>query len=196
MNFLAGNNFTSTLAITFTRFILMLCLVCCSLAHAQDMNIPGNWQHKQNGGQHIFIAPGGAEGVSINPAQELASLGDPMRILNNVLDQIHSQYAQMQVMEECYGDQNMAVAILQRPGNNGLVSERLMVSTGQGSATIVLFWAPTANFQAEDMKLTKGDHPAHTPNAKGIAKVWSNRWRELDINCRRNRQENKPKADA
>jgi hypothetical protein len=62
----------------------------------------------------------------------------------------------MKVMEECYGQSDMAVAFIERPSQSGPLSERVMVSTGQGSATVVLFWAPSANFQAEDLKLTKG----------------------------------------
>jgi len=151
----AGNTAHSK-ASRMAGFALALILTACGLAMAQEMNVPGNWQHKQVGGQQIFISPSGTEGVSINPAPELASLGEPGKVLQNVLDQFKMQYPTMKVTASCQSSTNMAVAFIQRPGNTGPVSERVMASTGKGDATIILFWAPTATFDVEDRKLTGG----------------------------------------
>jgi hypothetical protein len=144
------------------RFFAGLTVLLGTLFSAQqvaaqlNLNIPPGWQRQQMGNQQIFQMPGRNEGVSVNPAPELARLGAPMNILDNVLDQYHRQFPDLQVGRTCAVSPTMALAFVRRRSENGELAERIMVGTGQGSATIIVFWAPAGAFAAEDAKLTGG----------------------------------------
>ena len=145
-----------------TTFAVLAAAMTMSLAQtasAQELNIAKEWTHRQNGGQQIFAAPGGLEGLSINPAAELASRGTPKAALDSVISQFRTQYPTLKMMGECRLTSNTAVAFLQRPGTNGWVGERVQVGLDQGGATVVVFWSPAARFPAEHTHLF-GQPPA------------------------------------
>jgi hypothetical protein len=143
-----------------------------STAFAQlNMDIPPDWQRRDQNGQQIFTAPGRNEGVSINPAPALAARGSAADILDDVLSQYQQQYPDMRVSAKCAASPSLAVALFQRRGPTGLLGERLVVSTGLGSASIIVLWAPAEMFAAEDLKITGGNPTCPPAGRTGAAQL-------------------------
>lgn len=143
--------------------LAVLALLLPSTAWSQaNFNIPPDWQHNQQNGMQIFRAPGRNEGFSINPAPGMASLGAPEKILETILNQYQEQYPELRILATCTVSPSMAMAFFQRSSAGALLGERMMVGTGQGTATVTVLWAPAEIFAAEDLKIT-GGNPACPP---------------------------------
>jgi hypothetical protein len=116
-------------------------------------NVPRDWHKQEANGQQNFTAPTGDEGVSITSAPWLGSDQAPSTVLARLVAQYQLRYPDLRVMTACKVSPTLASATFSRGDPKGPVSERLIVSTGQGAPKISVNWAPADRFARDDLKL-------------------------------------------